>query len=405
MARLWPKVWQWACRVEHVPNVGDYYVYDIGNHSVLIVRSDDGGINAFHNACTHRATQLRPSGSSGSAAVLRCPFHGWTYDLDGKLTEIPCRWDFPHVGERHNLSPVRCNTWGGFVFINLSGDAQSLADYLEPLPSHLKDSWDLSKRVVRLHIEKELPNNWKAAQEAFLESYHVVETHADFLPIVADANAQYDVFGRHVSRFINPQGVPSPHYTAPITQQEILDRMLVSPAGTRVPDGRSARSVAAEELRKSLSATFGVDLTGYSTSEMLDSIEYHLFPNAFFFPGITLSMLYRFRPLGDDHSRTLFDIMFLRPLREGEAIPDAPDPIRLGIDDSYTTVADMPATLARVFDQDTGNLAAQWRGFFATDRAGETLGLYQESLIRHVHATVDEYLLPGSEPSRSATSI
>lgn len=392
MALMWPRVWQWACRVEHIPEAGDYFVYDVGKYSILIVRTETNDVKAYINSCTHRGTQLRPSGSSGSADRFRCPFHGWTFDLSGKLVDVPCQWDFPHLDQKHNLDEIRCEIWGGFVFINMDKNAGPLADYLAPLPAHFKDGWDLGRRVIHLHIQKELPCNWKLAQEAFLESYHVVETHSDFLPIVADANAQYDVFGKHVSRFINPQGVSSPHYKTPITQQEILDRMLISPGRTVVPEGRTARAVAAEELRKVLSTAWGTDLSGYTTSEMLDSIEYHIFPSAFFFPGVSLSLIYRFRPYDDDHTRALFDLILLRPLAENESLPEPPEPVRIGIDDSYTTVPGLPATLGRVYDQDTGNLKMQWRGIQASSKKGETLGDYQEVLIRHMHQTLDQYL-------------
>lgn len=186
MAGMWGRTWQWACREEQIPEVGDYVVYEIGRWSVIVVRSGPDEISAFHNSCAHRATQLRAPGA-GSATAFRCPYHGWTYDLAGKLQSLPCRWDFPHVGDGHDLHPVRCERWGGFVFVNLDPDAGPLADHLAPLPEHLRDGWDLSRRCVTLHIEKELPGNWKAAIEAFLEAYHVVETHADYLPVVCDA--------------------------------------------------------------------------------------------------------------------------------------------------------------------------------------------------------------------------
>lgn len=287
---------------------------------------------------------------------------------------------------------VRCERWGGFVFINLDPGAPPLADYLAPLPDHLRDGWDLASRRISLHIEKELPGNWKAAVEAFLEAYHVVETHADFLPVVCDANAQYDVFGPHVSRFVHNQGVPSPHYPHPQTEQEILDRMLVTAVGVRVPEGSTARKAAAAALRQRLFKAWNVDLSGYSTSEMLDSIEYFLFPNACFFPGVTLPMVYRFRPIGEDESRTLFELLFLQPLAAEERPPEPPMPIRIGVDQSFTTVPGMDPTLGHVYDQDTHNLALQWRGMRAAPKVGLTLGNYQEVRIRHLHQTLDAYL-------------
>jgi phenylpropionate dioxygenase-like ring-hydroxylating dioxygenase large terminal subunit len=392
MRMLWPRVWQWACRLEHIPEVGDYIVYDIGPHSILVTRTAPDTIKAYHNACLHRGTQLRPSNSSGAAREFRCPFHGWTWTLDGDLKSIPCRWDFPHVEDAaFHLPEVKVGQWGGFVFVNLDSDAGPLDEYLGVLPEHLAGGWDPVRRTIALHIEKELPTNWKAAQEAFLEAYHIAETHSQALVTVSDANAQYDVFGAHVSRFVHTIGVSSPHLAECPTEQAIFDAMRV-PDRPPLAGGETARGAAAAALRERLGTLWQVPLDDYSVSEMVDSIEYHLFPNMCVFPGVSLPLVYRFRPLGMDPSRTLFDLILLRPLREGEEPPLAPDPIRLGVDDSYTTAPGMDPGLGRVFDQDTGNLALQYRGFQASAKRGQTLGNYQEVRIRHLHATVDRYL-------------
>ncbi len=391
--KLWPKVWQWACRDEHIPEVGDYIVYDVAQYSILVVRTAPDAVKAYHNACLHRGTQLRESGTQGSARDLKCPFHGWTWALDGKLKNIPCRWDFPHVADdKYSLLEVKVARWGGFVFINMDPKAQPLEDFLGVLPEHFRDGWDLSRRTIRLHLQKELPTNWKAAMEAFLEAYHVVETHAQALATAGDANAQYDVFGEHVTRFVHTIGFPSPHHTIPQTQTEILQKMRAAPEGAVVPEGRTARSVAAEHLRKSLGEQWGTDLSRYSDSEMLDSIEYQLFPNMCLFPGVSLPMIYRFRPIGTDQSRTLFDLVFLRPLADGENRPEAPEPHRVGVDESYASAPGMDPGLGAVYDQDTNNLAMQYRGFLASKKRGQTLGNYQEVRIRKFHQTIDAYL-------------
>jgi phenylpropionate dioxygenase-like ring-hydroxylating dioxygenase large terminal subunit len=391
--KLWPKVWQWACREENIPDVGDYYVYDVGPYSILVVRTAGNEVKAYHNSCLHRGTQLRESGTQGSARELKCPFHGWTWSLDGSLKHIPCRWDFPHVtDEAFHLPEVKVERWGGFIFINMDTNARPLKEFMGVLPDHFKDGWDLSQRYTTLHLQKELPTNWKAAMEAFLEAYHVVETHAQGLATAGDANAQYDTFGEHVTRFVHTIGFPSPHYTTPQTQTEILQKLRAAPAGVTVPEGRTARSVASEHLRETLGAAWGVDLTRYSDSEMLDSIEYQLFPNMCLFPGVTLPMIYRFRPIGSDPGRTLFDLVFLRPLGAGQNRPDAPEPIKLGVDDSYASAPGMDPGLGGVYDQDTNNLAMQYRGFQASKKGAQTLGNYQEVRIRKFQQTVDRYL-------------
>ncbi|MDX1581771.1 MAG: Rieske (2Fe-2S) protein, partial [Alphaproteobacteria bacterium] len=122
MEKMWPKVWQFACREEHLPEVGDYFVYDIGRYSIVLVRASEGpdGIKGYHNSCLHRGTKLKPSGTSGYSPNLQCPFHGWTWELDGTLNEVPCSWEFPHLDyEANRLPEVRVGVWNSFVFINM----------------------------------------------------------------------------------------------------------------------------------------------------------------------------------------------------------------------------------------------------------------------------------------------
>ncbi|MCY1362055.1 hypothetical protein D9M69_487550 [compost metagenome] len=108
-------------------------------------------------------------------------------------------------------------------------------------------------------------------------------------------------------------------------------------------------------------------------------------------------MVYRFRPLGTEVDRSLFEILFLRPLAEGEERPDAPEMFSVGEDDSYDIVPGMDPYLAHVYDQDTANLRAQQQGFKASKKSGETLGNYQEVRIRHFHRTLDRYLQRDSQ--------
>lgn len=177
MSGMWSRCWQWACREEHIPTVGDHYVYDIGPYSVIITRVAVGEIKAFINSCTHRGTRLLSEEGPGSGQGFHCPFHGWSYDLDGTLKDVPGHWDFPHVCEAtHSLQSVRCDTWQGFIFINFDIDAKPLREQLDVMPEHFSH-FPLSHRRIRLHVQKALPANWKAAQEAFMEAYHNFTTH------------------------------------------------------------------------------------------------------------------------------------------------------------------------------------------------------------------------------------
>lgn len=406
MELLWPKVWQWACREEHIPEAGDYYVYEVGNYSIVVVRTHDGTVKAYYNSCLHRGTKLKPSGGEGNADSLRCPYHGWTWSLDGDLERLPCPWDLPHVDQdrsKFKLPEVRVGLWGGFVFINLDENAPSLEEYMGVLPEHFKN-WDLDKRFVEVHVEKEINANWKSTMEAFMENYHTHETHPQLRYGNGDENTQYDIFDDHVSRFYAANGVNSPHLEKPLTEQELLDTMLVGDRTVisetpQIKEGETARIVMARMLREIMGSKYGVDLSGYSDTEMLDTMEYNLFPNMVLFPSISLPMVYRFRPIGNEIGRSLFELLILRPVADDGVRPEPAMPVRLKEEESFTTVEGMDPNFGHVYDQDTGNLRNQQQGMLAAKKAGQTLANYQEVRLRHFEQTLDKYISNGRSAS------
>ncbi len=209
--RLWKRVWQLACHEDELPNVGDYVVYDIAHLSFLLVRTGDGpdDIAAYRNACLHRGRKLRECDGKG-AKVLRCPFHGWSWKLDGSLNEIPCQWDFPSVEPAgYGLPVAKVARWGGFVFINPDLDAEPFADFLGDFPDVMQ-TLPMERRFKAVHVAKLMRVNWKACQEAFMEAYHVVATHPTLMESLGDANSRYDVYENY-SRAISPNSTRSPH--------------------------------------------------------------------------------------------------------------------------------------------------------------------------------------------------
>jgi len=400
---LWPRTWQWACREEHIAEPGDYYVYDIGPYSVIVTRTEGRQVRAWRNSCMHRGTKLKPSFSNGHASSLRCPYHGWDWHLDGTLKSFPCEWDFPHVRpEEVALSPVRVAEWGGFVFVNLDPDAPPLAQWLDPLPRHVAGK-TFAERYISHHVQKELNCNWKIASEAFLEAYHVMETHAQLMRTNGDANTQYDIYGDHVSRLINVAGIPSAYCTEDLSEQDILDLFLVgdrSQVSERltVPEGGTARRVMAQFFRDSTAAA-GSDLGAVSDSEIVDSIAYFVFPNQQFFVGLTFPIVYRFRPLGSNPDRSLFDLILLAPRPKDGSVVEPAEPVWLKAEDSYTSVPGMDPYVGHVFDQDTGNMQAAQEGAMTAGKPGATLANYQEIRIRHFHETLMKTLREGQEKS------
>jgi phenylpropionate dioxygenase-like ring-hydroxylating dioxygenase large terminal subunit len=390
--RLWRRVWQMACREEEIPEVGDHVLYEIAEHSLIVVRSAPGEIRAFHNTCLHRGRALRDG--DGRVSKFRCPFHGWAWKLDGSLHSVPCQWDFAHVDPAaYRLPEARVGTWGGFVFVNLDPDCAPLEAHLGDLPRHF-EAWPLERRVKEAHVAKRLPCNWKVAQEAFMEAYHVVATHPQLLPGIGDANSQYDVWPTF-SRAITANMTPSPHLAWAPTEQEQLDSMtgrsLDEEPAMRVAEGMTARQTLAMLARMQLQASVP-DAHSLSDAELADSFYYTLFPN--FHPwGAYNRIVYRFRPWRSDPDRCVMEVIYLAPHRgaRGGKRPK-PAPVHwLGDDESWTAAPEL-GFLARVFDQDTANLGRVQAGLRAARHTHVTFATYQETKIRHFHALLDAWI-------------
>ena len=280
---VWRRCWQLACRVEEIPNVGDHVVYEIVHDSLIVVRSAPDEIRAYVNSCLHRGTMLRTEG--GCVQRLRCPFHAWTWKLDGSIVHIPQQWDLPDIDPADlHLPEAKVGTWGGFVFVNFDLDAEPLESYLENLPEHFA-AFKLEDRYKAAHVAKIMPCNWKLAMEAFVEAYHVGVAHPQVLAYYGDTNTQYDVWPgvRHVSRMISVQGLPSPSMKGIASERTIEEMRRDVPffAGKpiEVAEGERARDGLARRARERISRATHLDLSELSDTESLDLIEYMLFPN------------------------------------------------------------------------------------------------------------------------------
>ena len=394
--RLWKRVWQFACREEHIPEAGDYIVYEIAGLSYLVIRADDRSIKAYPNACLHRGRQLKDY--DGHCSELRCSFHGFAWALDGTLTDVPAEWDFPTVAARPDdfqLPECAVDTWAGFVFINPDPDAGPLDEHLGELVDQFA-VWDLGDRYVEAHVSRVINANWKIAQEAFSEAYHVNATHPQILTYLGDTNSQVDVWDR-CARVITATGTPSPLLgDATPEEQEMfrgmLDVRVDQDSPFEVGEGRTARALLAALTRERWRPIVGDAIDEMSDAEMVDSIDYTAFPN--FHPwGAYNRIVYRFRPNGDDHRSSIMECFFLSPY-EGERPPPATER-RLGVDDPWTDAPEL-GVLAKVFEQDVFNMARVQTGLESTHRTHVTLSAYQESKIRWLHQLLTDQIEGGA---------
>lgn len=397
--KLWTRTWQFACREEHIPEVGDYHVYDLGHYSFIITRVAEDQVKAYYNACLHRGTKLRASGTEGFANEFKCPFHGWSWNIDGTNKTVVCDWDFPHVDrEKFTLPEARVELLAGFVFINMDENAPSLVDYIGPEAMAHIEKWKLEDRYIHCHVSKVIPANWKLTVEAFMEAYHVLETHPQVAVSNGDANSQYDTYGDNVNRFISTLGVLSPHLSGRYTEQDILDQFTVGDSSVlggvdrKLKEGETARQRMADMLRSMFEQATNTDLSAVSDSELLDCFSYTVFPNLFLFPGISLPMVYRFRPVKGDFRKCLYEVFFLRPVPKDGARPEPASPTHLEAHQSFKEADGMDPGFGEILDQDTENLLLEQEGLEASAKPGLTLGNYQEIRVRHFEKMVDKYV-------------
>ena len=393
---LWKKTWQWACREEQIPQVGDTHVYDICNLSILVVRTSPTEIKAYHNACLHRGRRLRDF--DGNAEELRCSFHGFCWHLDGRFKSMPTPWDMPHVDCDHfNLPEVKVATWGGFVFINMDPEAAPLEQTLGVVPEHFAP-WELEQRCMIANVSKVMRCNWKVAQEGFLESWHVGATHPQLTGSFGVITGQYDVFGP-VSRTLSAQMSDTmPYIGRRPSEQEKYDAMsmqyLHEKPQRQVPEGVRARSFTADEARRLLAPVVGEEKAdAYSDAELVDSIWYSVFPNVALWGGAGAKMQYRWRPYQNRHDMSVMDVIVIAPFT-GERPPAAANRF-LGPEQLWSDAPELGA-LGRIEDQDSYNLEAVQRGLESTVRKTVYLAKYQESRIRLFHRMADA-LMGGSE--------
>lgn len=387
---VWHRTWQMACREEDIPDVGDCHIYEVVNKSLIVVRTAEDEIKAFHNVCLHRARKLLTI--NGHRNEFRCPYHGMTWNCDGTFKDNPYPWDFPQWEDRDmSLPEARVDRWGGFVFVNLDPSAPPLASILGAMIDDFA-RYDMASRHRFVWIQKKIRANWKATAEAFMEASHVLATHPQIMPSIADANSQYDLVNDWVSRQMSAVGVPSP-FLASITDQEVYERS----GGTgSLPEGVSARRHLAEVAREQLSQVTGKDYSLATDAEMLDSMVYNIFPNMSFWAGYPTNIVYRWRPNGMDPESCIMDVMMFRPCGPDKH-PEPRKVQKLDLDDSWMLAeAQIGPAFAAVFDQDMGNLPYIQEGLRASANGEVHFSRYSELRIRHMHQMIDRLIAEGA---------
>ena len=391
--KIWKRTWHVACRAEDIPNVGDRVAYDVGSLSFLIVRSTETTFKAFWNSCRHRARRLCGD-TPESGDMIQCPFHAWSYDLDGKLTWVPREEEFPglQIGTI-GLRPVQCDAWGGNVFINPDMAAAPLSEFLGVMPDHFKDC-PQEDRYTAVRIKKKVKINWKSGLEAFLEGYHVLTTHPSGMPIFGSTYTQTDCWDdpvAAVSRLITPALVPDGWVKDEVTPRLSLELFCNTYGLPMPPEGighttAEGRTYAAEQTAEKYLAQTGIDFRGRSNSYLVDMHQWFAFPSFFPWWGEGLPWWYNFTPLGDSPDECVMEIRFLQAVPPGAPRPPCAETTWIGFDQQGR---DFPETgqVGYIMDEDMENMEEVHKGMKAADpaMARPMLASKQEIRIRHFH--------------------
>ncbi len=178
--RIFARSWLLAGHVSQLPQAGSYFVFDLDAESVIVLREGDSGggpVRAFHNHCRHRGTRLcsEPAGTLGAA--IQCPYHAWTYGLDGALRAAPNMTDVAGFDRAdYPLHPVALAEWQGFLFLNLAADPEPFAEALRPLQGRF-DHWRLAELRSVHQTVYEVDSNWKLFFHNYSECYHCPNVH------------------------------------------------------------------------------------------------------------------------------------------------------------------------------------------------------------------------------------
>lgn len=413
---LWPKVWQLACRLEEIPFVGDYVTYDINDESIFVIRQSADTIRAFHNVCPHRGRRLTEG--AGTTARVQCRYHGWQWNLDGKVMRVLDREDWdgcPDVeDEDFTLPEIKVDTWAGFVFVNFDPDCEPLARFLEPVPDYV-DCYEFEKMRYRWYKSVRLPCNWKTALEAFNEGYHVFGTHPQLLDTQGDDRTRSFVFGKHgMFGYPTPErlpGAPSPRTGRPIPDDvrpgiikffTDLEEQLA--AITTASDAEAAKRLLTEcppdmphvellmktgQFQAEAAIAAGAGYPNITAEQVYKAgTDWHVFPNMVFLMSPNGMLFYRARPDGDDPDSCIYDICSIARYAPGKE-PPLKREFFLGKDDWKV---DTVKNFGLILSQDFANMSEVQRGMKSSAFKGSRTNPMQESSISNFHMVLREML-------------
>ena len=404
---LWPRVWQMACRLEEIPAAGDFVEYEICDQSIVVVRQEDLSVKAFYNACRHRATELCKGSGRVAGGQIKCPFHGWRWNLDGSPSFFYGRDGFdPECLQPADVKLQECRVeiWGACAWINMDPTARPLREALSPAAEFM-EGFGVDDLRVYWWKEAIIPANWKLAQEAFHEGWHLQATHPQLAMGAGDnyppGAIEHSVFPNGHSRF---QGAAPSTSGVNVSKSKgkegflgsdrllwegqdamVLERDIRVFEGVRNkvgPDGDYPAAAIAALIDYAKGA--GIPIRATPESRRLWGGEIFLFPNFFYLPKYSNALSYRVRPYNDDPEMCRFEVWSLTMPAAGEEVPRARLMGRYAADDAENW--------GRVPRQDFSNLERQQRGLHSRSFKEHRLATVWERAISNMHEELDRYL-------------
>ncbi|MFV1987734.1 MAG: aromatic ring-hydroxylating dioxygenase subunit alpha [Gemmatimonadota bacterium] len=191
--RIFLKRWLYAGRASALRGAGSFFLFELDSESVIVVRDGTGEINAFHNTCRHRGTRLTEEAEGRFAKSIQCPYHAWTYGLDGSLIGAPFMDEVPSFcKEDYPLHPVSVAVWEGGVFLNLDPAAEPFETTFAPLMGRF-DRWRWGELEVAHRLTYEIRANWKLVFQNYSECYHCPSLHPVLNQLTPFRNASNDL--------------------------------------------------------------------------------------------------------------------------------------------------------------------------------------------------------------------
>jgi len=306
---LWPRMWLFACLERDVENVGDFSVFNLGRESIIISRTQEGEIAAFYNACQHRGAKVATE-DRGCVAKFVCPYHGWSYRLDGKLVVVPDNNRFCGGVDRNerSMQQVQVDTFAGLVWICMDNNAPPLREYLGMVgdriaPFHMENMTLIGDQTVRLDC------NWKAVYDNFGELYHVEHIHPQHAMLFDCPTAQVELFenghtGVNIIGHTVNSRLPIPE--EPNFYQKVqLEKYGVDPA---LYNGRNLDiRLDIQKIRRQKGPELGFDYSELSDERLSDIEQYNLFPNMMITAQPESALVMRARPHPTDPNKCFWD--------------------------------------------------------------------------------------------------